>query len=159
MNTYNRLYRSRKNRIIGGVAGGLGEFFGIDPTLVRVLFVIVALLGWVAPAVIIYLVLLLIVPEAPLAPTAPVEPVAAGMEPAVETAAEPMTETTLAEAPVTDIAPMQEAPLAEPMAAAASVEPAQPASQEDATLVQPRKSRAKKAAKGTAESFPTPDNG
>ena len=35
-----RLYRSRENRMIGGVCGGIAEFFGIDPTLVR--------LGWVA---------------------------------------------------------------------------------------------------------------
>jgi phage shock protein C len=53
-----RLYRSRTNRIIGGVAGGLGEYFDIDPLLIRILFVILAfpsglgiiayLIGWVA---------------------------------------------------------------------------------------------------------------
>lgn len=39
----NRLYRSRTNRMIGGVCGGLGEYFGIDPTIVRIVFVLLAL--------------------------------------------------------------------------------------------------------------------
>ncbi|RPI23076.1 MAG: PspC domain-containing protein, partial [Chloroflexota bacterium] len=41
-----RLYRTRTGRIVGGVCGGLGEFFGIDPTLIRLLFVFGVLLGW-----------------------------------------------------------------------------------------------------------------
>lgn len=35
-----RLYRSRKNRVLGGVCGGIGEYFGVDPVLVRLLWVI-----------------------------------------------------------------------------------------------------------------------
>jgi phage shock protein C len=61
------LYRSRSNRMIGGVAAGLGEYLNIDPTVVRLLFVFAALVGWVAPAVIVYLVMMFVVPEAPLA--------------------------------------------------------------------------------------------
>ena len=34
-NQYQKLYRSRENRMLGGVCGGLGEYFDIDPTLVR----------------------------------------------------------------------------------------------------------------------------
>lgn len=78
------LYRSRKNRMLGGVAGGLGEFFGIDPTLVRLLFVLLGIVGWVAPAVVAYVVMLFIVPEEPLPggepgipPVEPTEPPAA----------------------------------------------------------------------------------
>ena len=45
MSTGNKqLYRSRENRMIGGVCAGLGEFFGIDPTIVRLFFVFGALL-------------------------------------------------------------------------------------------------------------------
>jgi len=38
-----RLYRSRKDRMICGVCGGLGEYLGVDPTLVRLLWIIFAL--------------------------------------------------------------------------------------------------------------------
>ncbi len=61
---YKRLYRSRNERMIGGVCGGLGEYFGIDPTLVRVLFVTFALIG--GSALIAYIIMLIIVPEEPL---------------------------------------------------------------------------------------------
>ncbi len=62
---YKTLYRSRSNRIVGGVAAGLGEYLGIDPTVVRLLFVLIAIVGWIAPAVIVYLAMLFIVPEEP----------------------------------------------------------------------------------------------
>ena len=38
-----KLYRSRKNRILCGVCGGLGEYLGIDPTIVRLLWIIFSL--------------------------------------------------------------------------------------------------------------------
>ncbi len=65
--SYKTLYRSRHNRMIGGVAAGLGDYLGIDPTVVRLLFVLVAIVGWIAPAVIVYLVMMFVVPEEPLA--------------------------------------------------------------------------------------------
>ncbi len=58
-----KLYRSRTNRQLAGVCGGLGEYFSIDPTLVRILFVILALAG--GPGIILYIILALIVPEEP----------------------------------------------------------------------------------------------
>lgn len=60
---YKKLYRSRKERMIAGMCGGLGEYFGIDPTLVRVMFVLAALFG--GPGILAYLILLVIVPEEP----------------------------------------------------------------------------------------------
>ena len=60
-----RLYRSRKERIIGGVCGGLGEFFAVDPTLIRLLFILGAFLGFPGATLLVYLVLLVIVPEEP----------------------------------------------------------------------------------------------
>ncbi|MBN1148332.1 MAG: PspC domain-containing protein [Anaerolineales bacterium] len=59
-----KLYRSRTDRMIGGVCGGLGEYFNIDPTLVRVLFIFTALFG--GPGLIAYLIMLIIVPEEPM---------------------------------------------------------------------------------------------
>ncbi|MBW2974562.1 PspC domain-containing protein [Candidatus Woesearchaeota archaeon] len=40
-----KLYRSRKNRIIAGVCGGIGEYFNVDPTLIRLLWVFLIFIG------------------------------------------------------------------------------------------------------------------
>ena len=57
-----RLYRSRTDRMIAGVCGGLAEYFNIDPTIVRLIFVIAAIVG--GPGVILYIILALVMPEA-----------------------------------------------------------------------------------------------
>ena len=59
-----KLYRSRKNQMIAGVCGGLGEYVQIDPTLIRVLFALLALIG-VGSGVVLYIVLLFIMPQEP----------------------------------------------------------------------------------------------
>jgi phage shock protein C len=60
---YKQLYRSRQDRMIGGVCGGLGEYFGIDPTLVRILFIFGAFLGIPGALVLVYLIMLILVPQ------------------------------------------------------------------------------------------------
>ena len=60
-----KLHRSRSNRMIVGVCAGLAEFFGIDPTIVRLLFAVGALLGF-GSFILIYLVIFIVVPEEPL---------------------------------------------------------------------------------------------
>ena len=60
-----KLYRSRTNRWLFGVCGGIAEFFGIDPTVVRLVFVVGALLGF-GSFILIYLVMFFVVPEEPL---------------------------------------------------------------------------------------------
>ena len=63
-----KLYRSESDRMLGGVCGGLGDYLDVDSTLVRIIFVALALMG--GPGILIYLILLLIVPsEAVLTPT------------------------------------------------------------------------------------------
>lgn len=57
------LRRSRTNRMIAGVVGGLAEYWSIDPTLARVIFVIVSILSAAFPGTIVYLVLWLLIPE------------------------------------------------------------------------------------------------
>ena len=57
------LYRSRKQRIIAGVCGGLAEYFNVDPTWVRIIF-IVLLLAF-GSTLLVYLIMWLIVPDAP----------------------------------------------------------------------------------------------
>lgn len=59
-----KLYRSSRDRMLGGIAGGLAEYFEIDSTLVRILFVITLFIG--GTGVIAYLLLWIVVPEAPL---------------------------------------------------------------------------------------------
>ena len=53
--------------MIGGVCAGLGEFFGVDPTIVRLFFVFGAIFfGFPGALVLIYIVMLLVVPEMPV---------------------------------------------------------------------------------------------
>ncbi len=59
-----RFYRSNKHRIVGGVCGGLGDYFDIDPVLMRVIFFILAFAG--GGGVLIYILLWILVPEEPL---------------------------------------------------------------------------------------------
>jgi phage shock protein PspC (stress-responsive transcriptional regulator) len=61
MDLSKRLYRSRTNKIIGGVCGGLGDYFGIDPVLFRLAFVLLVLMF--GTGVLAYLILWLIMPE------------------------------------------------------------------------------------------------
>ena len=56
-----RLYRSRKNRIIAGVCGGLGEYFGIDPVIIRLLWVLLVLLY--GTGILAYLIAWMIIPS------------------------------------------------------------------------------------------------
>jgi len=58
-----RLYRSEDDRLIAGVAGGLGEFLDIDPTIIRLIFAFSILLG--GTGLLAYLVMWLVVPEEP----------------------------------------------------------------------------------------------
>jgi phage shock protein C len=59
-----RLYRSRSDRMIGGVAGGLAEYLGIDPTIARILWGLAFLPGGV-PGLALYLLCWLIIPLEP----------------------------------------------------------------------------------------------
>ncbi len=59
-----RLYRSRTDRSLSGVAGGLAAYLGVDPTLVRVAWVLLAILSG-GVFVLIYVVMAIVVPDAP----------------------------------------------------------------------------------------------
>ena len=56
------LKRSR-NRVIAGVCGGLAEWLGWDPSLVRILFVLVSVLSAAFPGLLVYLVLWVVMPK------------------------------------------------------------------------------------------------
>ncbi|MFC3908129.1 PspC domain-containing protein [Legionella dresdenensis] len=59
-----RLYRSRTDRMIAGVCGGLATYFEMDPSWVRILFILFLLLG--GCAILVYLIMWLVVPKEPL---------------------------------------------------------------------------------------------
>ncbi len=58
------LRRSRANRQIAGVIGGLAEYFGLDPTLLRVIYVVGSIVSAAFPGILVYLLLWLLIPEA-----------------------------------------------------------------------------------------------
>jgi phage shock protein C len=58
-----RLYRSRQDRMIGGVCGGLGQYFNVDPVIVRLIFLLLLLSG---PGLLAYIILMIVVPERPI---------------------------------------------------------------------------------------------
>jgi phage shock protein C len=58
-----RLYRSRTNRVLAGVCGGIAEHYGSDPTAVRLAAVVLALFTGIVPMVVAYIVAALVVPE------------------------------------------------------------------------------------------------
>jgi phage shock protein C len=64
---HKKLYRSRTNRMLGGVCAGVGEYFDIDPTVIRIVWLLVVVFTGFVPGALVYLIMLLIVPEAPRA--------------------------------------------------------------------------------------------
>lgn len=55
-----RLYRSRTNSVIAGVCGGLGQYFSIDATIVRIVFAILAV--FYGSGVVLYIVMMIVIP-------------------------------------------------------------------------------------------------
>lgn len=60
-----KLYRSSENKVISGTIGGVAEYFDIDATLLRLGFVLIALITGVFPAVIAYIIAVFVVPPKP----------------------------------------------------------------------------------------------
>ena len=58
------LYRSRTHRMIAGVCGGLADWLGWSPTMVRVLYVIVSIASAAFPGILVYIILWIAMPEA-----------------------------------------------------------------------------------------------
>ena len=59
-----RLYRSRGKRVLGGVAGGLGDYLNIDPVIIRILIVFLTLFSGVG--ILVYIIMWIVVPEEPV---------------------------------------------------------------------------------------------
>ncbi len=64
MNNEKRLYRSRSNKILCGVLGGLGDYFNVDPTVLRVAYALLSVFVLGSP-IILYIICALIIPKEP----------------------------------------------------------------------------------------------
>lgn len=60
-----KLYRSRKDRMIAGVCGGLGEYFRVDSTLVRLLWAVLTVASMGVGGILAYILAWIIIPEKP----------------------------------------------------------------------------------------------
>ena len=63
MDPTRKLYRSKTNRKLAGVCGGMAQYFNVDATLIRVLFVLLAVLG--GSGLVLYVAMWIIVPKEP----------------------------------------------------------------------------------------------
>jgi phage shock protein PspC (stress-responsive transcriptional regulator) len=66
MNAPRTLSRSRNDRVLAGVVGGIAARFGWNSTLLRVVYVVVSIASAAFPGILVYLILWLVVPRAPL---------------------------------------------------------------------------------------------
>jgi phage shock protein PspC (stress-responsive transcriptional regulator) len=57
------LHRSRQHRMIAGVIGGIAEYFDKDPTLLRILYILVSVISAAFPGIFVYILLWIIIPE------------------------------------------------------------------------------------------------
>lgn len=90
MNGKERLYRSREKKVIGGVAGGLGEYLNIDPVILRVLFVIFAIINGLG--ILLYILLWIVVPEEPYGESFTVETENSSYKPDEEKSENPLAQ-------------------------------------------------------------------
>ncbi|MFA5173031.1 MAG: PspC domain-containing protein [Candidatus Paceibacterota bacterium] len=60
------LYRSRDNKVFAGIFGGLGEYYDLDPTLLRLLWLFVLVITAFVPGIIAYIIAMFVVPKKPI---------------------------------------------------------------------------------------------
>jgi phage shock protein PspC (stress-responsive transcriptional regulator) len=62
MNASRSLRRSRHDRMIAGVVGGLADYFGLEPSLARIIYVLVSIFSAAFPGILVYIILWILVP-------------------------------------------------------------------------------------------------
>lgn len=65
MNTNKRLYKSKGNRVISGVLGGVGEYFNVDPVILRVAYIVISAFAWFVPGIVAYILMTIVIPQRP----------------------------------------------------------------------------------------------
>lgn len=63
-----RLYRSNKNKVVAGIIGGIGEYFDIDPVILRLGYVLLTAISGFLPCIVAYIIAMLVVPKPPHSP-------------------------------------------------------------------------------------------
>jgi phage shock protein PspC (stress-responsive transcriptional regulator) len=63
MDTPKRLTRSRTDRMIAGVCGGLAQYFDLDVSIIRILFVVLTIFTAAFPGILVYIIMWIVVPE------------------------------------------------------------------------------------------------
>ena len=58
-----KLYKSEKNKVLAGVLGGIGEYFGIDPTVLRIIWILVVVFTGFMPGIVAYILMALLIPK------------------------------------------------------------------------------------------------
>jgi phage shock protein C len=59
------LYRSKKNKILAGIIGGLGEYFEIDPSLFRLVWLLIVVFTGFFPGLVVYIFATFVIPKEP----------------------------------------------------------------------------------------------
>lgn len=65
MTTQKKLYKSQTDRVLTGVVGGLGEYFDVDSTILRLVWILIVVFSGIFPGVIVYILAALVVPKKP----------------------------------------------------------------------------------------------
>ncbi|MBQ1502194.1 MAG: PspC domain-containing protein [Firmicutes bacterium] len=60
-----KLYRSNTNKMLGGVCGGVAEYFNVDPTLIRLAYVLLSVFTAGFPGILVYIIALIVIPADP----------------------------------------------------------------------------------------------
>jgi phage shock protein C len=63
--SFKRLYRSRKEKVLSGLCGGIGEYFAVDPVIIRIIALLLLFSPIAVAALVLYIVFSLIVPRRP----------------------------------------------------------------------------------------------
>jgi len=108
-----KLYKSEHDEVLTGIIGGIGEYFTIDPTVLRIGFVVLVLITGIFPGVIAYILAYFIIPERPhgLSTMVTPPPMKTPEEPAVEpTTTTPHDETSTPTPPTETVTPEAKKP-------------------------------------------------
>lgn len=62
MDKNKRLYRSKKNKVFAGICGGVGEYFDIDPVVVRLIWLLIVVFTGIVPGLLVYIIAIYVVP-------------------------------------------------------------------------------------------------
>lgn len=65
MDAKKSLYRSTNHRMLGGVCGGIADYFGIDPTVIRLLYLLLSIFTACFPGLLLYILCLFVIPNDP----------------------------------------------------------------------------------------------